>query len=167
MKPLFLLLSAFVMVAVARNALAASGDDEIAQVRNEWVANFNAGKVDALAAMYSADAVLLNGKGERFEGPAAIVAYLKTIHGQTSTLKLTVDKFGSSGDLGYDSGSFQNAVSTGGTVIGGSVRISGNMTIGGGGGMRKVEGNFAVILKKDHGKWLIVEQISIEKPSTP
>jgi hypothetical protein len=33
--------------------------------------------------------------------------------------------------------------------------------------MRKVEGNFAVILKKDHGKWLIVEQISIEKPSTP
>jgi ketosteroid isomerase-like protein len=167
MKPFLLLLSACVMVAVAQNALAASGDDEIAQVRKEWVANFNAGKVDALAAMYMADAVLLNGKGERFEGPAAIVAYLKTIHGQTSNLKLTVDKFGSSGDLGYDSGSFQNAVTTGGTVMGGRAVVGGKAVMGGGGGTRKVEGNFAVILKKDHGKWLIVEQISIEKPPTP
>ena len=34
MKPLLLLLSAFVMAGVAQNALAGSGDDEIAQVRN-------------------------------------------------------------------------------------------------------------------------------------
>ena len=167
MKPLLLLLSAIATVAAAQNALAASGDDEIVQVRNQWVADFNAGKVDALAAMYSADAVLLNGKGERFQGPAAIVAYLKTIHGQTSNLKLTIDKFGSSGDLGYDTGSFQNTVTTAGVMISGKVMITGKVSMTGGGGTKVVEGNFAVIPKKDHGKWLIVEQISIEKPPTP
>ena len=80
-------------------------------------------------ALYWADAVLLIGKGERFEGPSAIIDYLRTIHGQANDLKLTVDKFGSCWDLGYDSGSFQNSVTSGGTVISGRTAISGNVSI--------------------------------------
>ncbi|HXA51904.1 MAG TPA: hypothetical protein VNV86_16425 [Candidatus Acidoferrum sp.] len=50
------------MVAIAQNAMAASGDEGIALVRKERVDKFNAGKIEALVALYSADAVLLTEK---------------------------------------------------------------------------------------------------------
>ncbi|HET7206286.1 MAG TPA: nuclear transport factor 2 family protein [Terriglobales bacterium] len=132
--------------AAAQSKSAGKSDSfaaEMQRIRESWVAEFNAGQADKVAAFYAPEAVLM-----RWDG---------TVHGYDSILaemrrsvaagahdyvvhSLHVER---SGDLAYDTGAY-------------------NVTLRD----RVVEGNYVIVLRKIKGKWLIVAHSSVPNPRT-
>jgi ketosteroid isomerase-like protein len=145
--------------------VAQSGVENINQTRMQWVNNWNAKQLDGVMALYTENTVLVPPNGDRIVGKDKIRAYFKQIldSATTMTIKVSSEKTDSSGDLGYDGGSYeQTIVRGGGAVISGKAVVSGNAVIGGGGGQTKTTGNYLVVLRRETGKWLIVQQAITE-----
>ena len=147
--------------------IAAGGSDPIAHVREQWVKSFDAKNLNGLIALYADDAALLVPSGERLSGKDKIVTHFRELFSSASALTITLDsvKTDSSGELGYDSGQYEEAITHGGGVaISGNVTISGNASISGGGGRTQKRGTYLVVLKRERGNWLIAQQAITEAP---
>ena len=81
-----------------------SGQDTIAQIRQDWMLNFNAGNIDGVLALYAENATLVSEAGT-FKGREAIRPWVQASIDQGSRLesiKPTAEKI--SGTLAYGTG---------------------------------------------------------------
>jgi len=130
-------------------------EKQTAEVRELWVTNWNARQLDNVVKLYATDAAYLTADGSRASGQSEIRASLeKQLGSKVSVHSLTL---GCSGEVAYDSGTYTQ--DSGGTTISGAT-ISGAPISGGG---KHVEGNYLVVLKRESGKWLIVQHASTAK----
>ncbi|MCU1299782.1 MAG: Ketosteroid isomerase [Candidatus Sulfotelmatobacter sp.] len=140
----------------------------IADVRSEWVKNFIAKSITDLVALYSDDAALLLPSGERIVGKDKITAYFKQIFDSASGLriKLDSDKTDSSGELGFDSGRYEETITQagGGTVMSGIV--ASGIVVSGGGSQSEHRGSYLSVLRRQTERWLIVQQATTETAQT-
>jgi ketosteroid isomerase-like protein len=170
MNPRRVLLSLMTLLLLAIAAIktlpaqtSANSEKEIAEIREQWVANWNAKKLEPIVQLYAQDAVFLPSTGQRIEGREAIGNYLKQVmdssYGKLSVKSLVSEN---SGKLAFDSGSFEDALKGGGATIGGNATVSGHGSIGGG-GQRQVKGSYLIVLKRGTGsKWFIQQHASTE-----
>lgn len=161
-----------VLIAIGVGTLPAQTNSdtakEIARIRDQWVANWNAKYLDPIVKVFEEDAVLLPSTGQRIVGRGAIEAYLKqTMDSNPGKLSVRSVNVKESGNLAYDRGTFQYSIIVPGTTLSGNVRISGNVTISGGGGQRQVKGNYLSVYKHgpDH-KWFI-QRLTVTQTMPP
>ena len=143
--------------------------EPIDHVRAEWIRDFNAKNLSSLMALYSHDAALLPPSGERIAGQDKIAVYFNQLFGAASRvfIKPESDNTDISGDLGFDSGHYEETVKRPG---GGSAMTNSSMansSIGGGGGQTQQTGSYLVVLRRQTGKWLIVQQAFTETAKVP
>lgn len=147
---------AFYTTLVAAECSSAT-NQQIAQVRDAWISAWNAGQLDNVTKLYAQDAAFLGADGSRATGQNEIrAAFQKQIGGKVSVQSVTLD---CSGEISYDSGTYTEDIPGGATITGG-VTITGGATITGNGHR---EGNYLVVLKRQSGKWLIVQHASTAK----
>jgi ketosteroid isomerase-like protein len=149
-------LSMVVAIAPLTAQTPSNSAKEIATIREQWVTNWNAMKIEPIVKLYAQDAVLLPSAGQRIEGRDAIENYLKqAMASSTGHLIVTPASLKDSGKQEVDSGSFKDTLKGGGSGIGGKAGIGGNAGFGGG-GSREVNGDYRVVLRRGRdGKWLI------------
>lgn len=158
---------AAMLIAVAFETLPAQNSSdsakEIATIREQWVTNWNAQKLEPIVKLYAQDAVLLPSTGERIEGRGAIENYLKRVmESSLHNLIVTSISVEDSGKLAFDSGNFQDTVKGGGGGIGGKAGVGGKAGFGGG-GSRQVRGSYLIVLKRGPDRrWLIAQHASTE-----
>lgn len=117
---------------------------QMQKLEDTWVAEFNAGHAEQVAALYAPDAVLMRWDGT-VHGYDSILAELQRsaaagTHGYTIH-SLRTER---SGDLGYDTGAYNVTLRD---------RIS--------------EGNYLVVVKRIAGQWKIIAHASVPNPRTP
>jgi uncharacterized protein (TIGR02246 family) len=130
-----------VFVGCQKAAVDTSADEAaIRAATAAWNADYDAGDADALAAHYTEDAVLLPPDAPAASGRAAIGEYLAANSAGTKSagLKFNIPgdgPVGISGDLAYESGSFNVTDAAGSTVA---------------------TGKYIGVFNKKDGKWLLV-----------
>src|ERR1022692_1715166 len=96
----------------------------------------NTKNLAGLVALYDANAVLMPPTGERIVGKEKITDYFKQIFASASrlTINLTSDETDTSGDLGFDSGQYEETIPTagGGVVVAGPTVTAGPVVKTGG-----------------------------------
>lgn len=116
----------------------------------EWMAAYNAGSVDRIAALYAEDAVVMPPDAPPASGHAAIREFLtKDIASSKAagiTLSDVTSSTGTSGDLGWHAGAF-------------AVLDAGGKTVS--------TGKYAEIWEKKGGKWVIIRDIWNNDVATP
>ena len=126
----------------------------VAEVRNKYVAAFNAGDAAGVAALFAEDAVSLPDHHAAVEGRAAIESYMRDTFGQyTANISVTPGETEVAGDIGHEHGSF--------TVT---------MTPKTGGQAMTQNGKYLVVLKRgSDGRWLIHHDVdnTNEPPPAP
>jgi len=144
--------------------VAQKPDDQIAKVRATWVDDFKTKNADGLASLYVDNATLVAASGERIVGKENIRHYFVQLFESVATADVSVDSkdTGVSGELGYDSGVYDQVVVRPGTSIQGNVTLSGSVRVSGGGSPVKSHGSYLVVLSRKGGKWLIVQQASVD-----
>ena len=145
--------------------LAQSDADPAGQLREKWVKSWNSKQLDELLKLYAEDAVLSPPSGERIVGTDKIRIYFKAIFDGASSLNIRVDskKEYASGELEYDNGVYEDTVTrAGGVSFGGNIALGGNLAVGGGGGKSTTQGSYLVVVRRDNGRWLIVQQATTE-----
>jgi uncharacterized protein (TIGR02246 family) len=117
-----------------------------------WAKLWTEKQLDAVTAMYAADAVFLTGQGARITGRDAIRALFKTAFDAVNPdLKVKSIVIEQSGNLAYDSGEYTET-----------------LTPVGGGAKRKGKGNYVMVLKRQRaGNWLIIQHVWTDVPSEP
>lgn len=156
-RPLALLLSLVLVMAAgcgpaagpSRPAGDAAADEAtIRAATAHWIDAFNAGDADAIAAMYTDDAVLMPSDSASLKGKAAIREYLVKAIAATKAAGLT-DKdgpgdVGISGDLAWHAG-WGTAVDAKGNTVGSEKYIE--------------------VWQRSGGQWLMVRDIWNEDPA--
>lgn len=132
----------------------------VKEVRDCWVTNWNDKNLNRVVSLYAEDATFENSDGT-FIGREQIRAALQKLM-ESGNVQLTVSslKGDTSGELSYDSGSFDETITTGGVMIKGGVVIKGGVKVSGG-DSKKEHGSYLVVLKKEKGKLLIVQHASV------
>jgi ketosteroid isomerase-like protein len=152
-------------------AVAQPSKEGIEKIKEEWTKSFNSKNLTKLMSLYADDAEIMPPTGERIAGKEKVAAYFKQLFDSATTVdtKVASESTYAAGELGYDSGTYEQTVTRGGTTISGGVTISGNVKIQGGGARSISSGSYLVVLKHKSNNWLIVEQASTQKPqqSTP
>jgi ketosteroid isomerase-like protein len=122
----------------------ASTLDSLAKIREAWVQDLRTKQIEPILKFYAPDAVFLQPTGERITGSAALRTLFQTIMATfNSDLTLHSQNFETSGDLAYDSGDFQESL----TTIATGARITS-------------KGNYVIIFKRQpNGSWQIVQQV--------
>ena len=96
-----------------RAAPQASTIVALAKIRQVWVEDLRAKKLESILKFYAADAVFLQPSGERITGSAALRSLFQTIMASfDSDLVLHSQNLETSGDLAYDSGDFEETLTT-------------------------------------------------------
>jgi ketosteroid isomerase-like protein len=159
-----LLISAGSTVAPAQKT-----EDGIEKIRAEWVNSFKSKNLEKLMSLYADDAAVMPPTGERIVGKEKVTAYFKNLFDSATTLDVKVGSeiTKSDGELGYDSGSYEQVVMRGGTKISGGVVISGNVTIQGGGSREVSNGSYLVVLRHESNNWVIIQQVSTQRALPP
>ncbi len=101
-----LVLVAALVVAV----VPAWGEDhsDLAGRAKAWESEYNAGKLDAVAALYTADGCRMPPNAETANGGTAILGQLKAGREQgIAQVKIAVTSAESSGDLSYGTGTYE------------------------------------------------------------
>jgi ketosteroid isomerase-like protein len=113
-------------------------------------------------ALYSDDAILLP-SGTQIVGKDKIKEHIKHIFDSAPSIhiQLMSDRTDSSGDLAFDSGTYENTLAGGGSAFGNSTLSNSVIT---GGGQTKTQGSYLVVAKKQTGKFLIGQQAITERP---
>ena len=126
----------------------------VAEVRNKYVAAFNAGDAAGVAALFAEDAVSLPAHHAALEGRAAIESYMRDTFAQyTTNITVTPGETEVVGDIGHEHGAF--------TIT---------MTPKTGGNAMTDTGKYLVVLKRgSDGRWLLHHDIdnTTAPPPTP
>ena len=85
----------------------------LAKIRQAWIEDLRTKKPEPILKFYAADAVFLQPSGERITGSTAIRSLFQTIMASfNSDLVLHSQNLETSGDLAYDSGDFEESLTT-------------------------------------------------------
>ena len=118
--------------------------DEFAGLRQQWARNLHDKRIDASVAEYTADAEFINPDGSRVRGTAELRHLFETVTATfDSDLLFDSKKVELSGDLGYDSGTYQEGL---------KIRATGQM--------QRASGSYLTVYRRDKdGAWLIAQQV--------
>jgi ketosteroid isomerase-like protein len=141
------LLGMWTTAAAGQASHAPHGDDGknvFGALRQEWARNLHDKHVDASVAEYAADAEFINPDGSRAHGTAELRHLFETVTGMfDSDLVFESKKVEISGDLAYDSGTYQEGL---------TVRATGKA--------QRASGSYLTVYRRGKdGAWLIVEQV--------
>ena len=116
----------------------------LAKIREAWVQDLRTKQLEPILKFYAPDAVFLQPTGERITGSAALRTLFQTIMATfNSDLTLHSQNLEISGDLAYDSGDFQETL----TTIASGARIT-------------AKGSYIFIFKRQpNGSWQIVQHV--------
>jgi ketosteroid isomerase-like protein len=116
----------------------------LAKLREAWVRDLRTKQIEPILKFYAPDAAFLQPNGERITGSAALRTLFQTIMATfNSDLTLHSQNLETSGDLAYDSGDFQETL----TTISTGAKISS-------------KGCYVIIYKRQpNGSWQIVQQV--------
>ena len=116
----------------------------LAKIREAWVQDLRTKQLESILKFYAPDAVFLQPNGERIAGPAALRTLFQTIMATfNSDLTLHSQNLETSGDLAYDSGDFQESL----TTIATGAKITS-------------KGSYIIIFKRQpNGSWQIVQHV--------
>ena len=115
----------------------------LAKIREAWVQDLRTKQLEPILKFYAPDAVFLQPTGERLTGSAALRALFQTIMSTfNSDLILHSQNLETSGDLAFDSGDFQEIL----TTIATGAKITS-------------KGSYIIIFRRQaSGSWQIVQQ---------
>jgi ketosteroid isomerase-like protein len=121
----------------------------LAKIREAWVYDLRNKQLEPILKFYAPDAVFLQPNGERITGSAALRNLFQTIMATFhSDLTLHSQNLETSGDLAYDSGDFQETL----TTIATGAKITS-------------KGSYIIIFKRQpNGSWQIVQQVFTGTP---
>ncbi len=121
----------------------------LARIREAWVQDLRNKQLEPTLKFYAPDAVFLQPNGERITGSAALRNLFQTIMATFhSDLTLHSQNLETSGDLAYDSGDFQETL----TTIATGAKITS-------------KGSYIIIFKRQpNGSWQIVQQVFTGTP---
>jgi ketosteroid isomerase-like protein len=121
----------------------------LAKIRETWVQDLRAKKLEPILKFYASNAVFLQPSGERITGSAAIRSLFQSIMSTfNSDLTLQSHDLETSGDLAYDSGDFQETL----TNVATGAKISS-------------KGSYITIFERQpNGSWQIVQQVWTGSP---
>lgn len=157
LPPRFVCTVALLFLAAACAPAPATPPDTSAQdraaidaVRDAWVAGYNAADADALANLFTEDAIAMPAEQPTITGRAAIRQhYADTFAAGKGTASVTPQETQLMGDWAYDLGTF-----------------SGTFTPAAGGDAMSVEGRYIVVLQRQtDGSWKIARDI--DNSATP
>lgn len=151
-------LSAIVLAAACGGSsqVATPGDTApIDDVRNRFVAAYNAGDAAGIAALYADDAISMPDHHTALEGKAAIESYMRDMFAQYQTnMTLTPGETEVVGDIAHEHGTFSVTV-----------------TPKAGGAAMSDTGKYFVILKRgSDGTWLVhhdIDNTNVRPPAPP
>jgi ketosteroid isomerase-like protein len=148
--------------ATARHARAECEPEiatQISAVRDSWVTNWNARKLDKVVELYAADATLLASDGTRVSGQNKVrKSFQQQIESKISLRSLSLE---CSGAIAYESGTYTEELPKGDAVSHGVVVSKGIPIIAAPG--KHIEGNYLVVFKCEANKWLIVQHALASK----
>jgi ketosteroid isomerase-like protein len=116
----------------------------LAEIREAWIQDLRTKQLEPILKFYAPDAVFLQPSGERITGSAALRTLFQTIMATfNSDLTLHSQNLETSGDLAYDSGDFQETLTT--------VATGAKITS---------KGSYIIIFKRQpNRRWQIVQQV--------
>ena len=122
---------------------AAPPPSEPAGLSAQWAAAWSGKQLDALMALYAPEPTFLTASGQRWDGAAAIRAHFaEGLAEYNPALTLSSAKSGASGDLAYDSGTYEETTT--------AVK---------GGGAIRARGSYLFLFQREKdGGWKILEQ---------
>lgn len=135
-----LVLASLVATAVCAAPLHAT---QIVDLGAEWAGYWNAKNLDAIMKLYAPEPVFLPTSGERWEGKAAIRRnFAAGLAQYDPNLTMKSVTAGVSGNLGYDSGTYDETVAP----------VKGGKAI-------RAKGNYLFLFQRQpNGRWKILEQ---------
>jgi len=150
---IFILLAcAAAVTAVPAGARGSAPSDparEVAAVRERLVSAVRAKRLDDIAELFAPDGSFLARTTGRVSGRPAIRGLFEKVFGSfTSDITMTSVRVERSGDLAYDSGDFEETVTS---TSDATKKYS-------------VKGSYVLVLKRERGSWLIVEQMMLDRP---
>jgi ketosteroid isomerase-like protein len=118
--------------------------ETLAKIRDSWVQNLRTKQIEPILKLYAPDPVFLQPTGERITGSAALRTLFQTVMSTfNSDLTLHSENLETSGDLAYDSGEFQETL----TTIATGAKITS-------------KGSYIIIFKRQpNGSWQIVQHV--------
>jgi ketosteroid isomerase-like protein len=116
----------------------------LARTREAWVQDLRTKQLESILKLYAQDAVFLQPTGERITGSAALRTLFQTVMATfNSDLTLNSLNLETSGDLAYDSGDFQETL----TTIATGARLTS-------------KGSYIIIFKRQpNGSWQIIQHV--------
>jgi ketosteroid isomerase-like protein len=150
-KKLYFIFAFFLCSFWAAEAIAGSeAKVQVAQTRDNWLAAFKSKNVDQTISFYTSDAAFLQPSGERIEGIDAIrELYQKVVATYDSDLVLKSRSLEVSAGLAYDSGEYEEVLTTRATAQ-----------------KQKMRGQYVMIFRlSSDGHWKIVEHVWTALPS--
>jgi ketosteroid isomerase-like protein len=122
----------------------ASTPATLAKIREAWVQDLRTKQLEPILQFYAPDAVFLQPTGERITGSAALRTLFQTVMAAyNSDLTLHSRNLETSGDLAYDSGDFEETL----TTIATGAKIT-------------TKGSYIIIFKRQpNGSWQIVQHV--------
>ncbi|MCM3901828.1 MAG: SgcJ/EcaC family oxidoreductase [Pyrinomonadaceae bacterium] len=141
--------SAVPSVSTQSHLVGTRSAPEVARISELWAKEWSAKNLEAVIGLYAEDAVFLTATGSRVSGRTAIRdLFEKALAANTSDLRVHSKVTEQSGNLAYDSGEYEEAMTTGG------VKRSGR-------------GNYLVVFRRSgKNEWLIVEHMWTDAPTT-
>jgi len=135
-----ILVAMFSTTAASQSPTLAS----LAKIREAWSQDLHTKQLEPILKLYAPDAVFLQPSGERITGSAALRTLFQNIMATfDSGLTLHSQNLEASGDLAYDSGDFQESL----TTIATGAKITS-------------QGSYIIIFKRQpDGSWQIVQQV--------
>jgi len=117
---------------------------DLAKIREAWVQDLRTKQLEPILKFYAPDAVFLQPSGERITGSAALRTLFQTIMAAfNSDLTLHSQNLETSGNLAYDSGDFQETL----TTIASGAKIT-------------AKGSYIIIFRRQpDGGWQIVQHV--------
>jgi ketosteroid isomerase-like protein len=141
----FLFLATTLSAAFSLSATAtpqASTIAAIAKIREAWVQDLRTKQLEPILKFYASDAVFLQPNGDRITGSAALRTLFQNIMATfNSDLTLHSKNLEASGDLAYDSGDFQETLTT--IATGAKITSKGSYTM--------------VFKRQPGGSWQIIQ----------
>jgi uncharacterized protein (TIGR02246 family) len=122
---------------------------EVARISEQWAKEWSAKNLDVVISLYAEDAVFLTATGIRIAGrPAIRDVFEKALAANTSQLRVQSKVTEQSGSLAYDSGEYEETMTSAG------VKRSGR-------------GHYLVVFRRSgKNQWLIVEHMWTDAPAT-
>lgn len=149
---IFLICLVAPVVAFAQSQRPASSDAsmEVAKVKDRLTDAMRSKRLDDITQAFSTDGSFLTRTTGRVSGRAAIRGLFEKVLGSfTSNITMTSVRIEHSGDLAFDSGDFEETVTS-------TSDATKKYT---------VKGNYLLVLKREHGNWLILEQVMTDRTS--